>query len=60
MGSIKSVERMNAGKNTKCLPAVPIKAKAQFAIGKSMNSAAIRHKPQSHSPIPEIIPLLFS
>lgn len=51
---------MNAGKKTKCLPAVPINANTQLAIGKNMNNAAIRHKPHSHSPIPAIIPLLVS
>jgi len=59
MGSINIVERMNAGRNTKCLPAVPIKANTQLDIGKNINNAAIHHSHPIHSPIPATIPLLL-
>jgi hypothetical protein len=60
IGSIKSVERINDGKKTRCLPAVSIYANAPLAIGRKINNAAIHHNPPIHSPIPAITPLLLS
>jgi hypothetical protein len=60
MGSINKAERTNAGKKTRCLPAVPINANAQFASGKNISNAAIRHNHPTQSPTPAIIPALCS
>lgn len=59
-GSINNAEKMNIGKNTRCLPGVPKKANAPLAIGKNNSNAAIRHSHPTHSPIPEIIAVLSS
>ena len=60
MGSINTVESMNAGKKTCCLHAVHIRVNVQLAIGRNINSAAIRHRLHSHSPIPAIFHLVVS
>ena len=60
MGNINNAEKINIGKNTRCFPGVPMKANAQLAIGKKSNNAAIRHRPPTHSPRPEIMAVLSS
>lgn len=57
-GSINTADKINIGRNTKCLPGVHRNANAPLAIGRKISKAAIRPTPPIHSPMPEIMAML--